>query len=88
MFMTARSFEGLAGRLACVVSACGLAISAPALAAPDALDYVPQDASGVVAINNLGNAMGDLRAFMAASGIPAMGGEMQSVLSFSVLGRR
>jgi hypothetical protein len=80
MFTTARSFEGLAGRLACVVSACGLAISAPALAAPDALDYVPKDAAGVVAINNLGNAMGDLRAFMAAAGIPAMGGELQAML--------
>ncbi len=80
MFTTARSFEGLAGRLACVVSACGLAISAPALAAPDALDYVPNDVAGVVAINNLGNAMGDLRAFMAASGIPVMGGEMQAML--------
>lgn len=81
MFTTARSFDGLAGRMACVVSACGLAISAPALAAPDALDYVPKDVLGVVAINNLGNAMGDLKAFMASSGIPAMDGEMQAMLA-------
>ncbi|MFI4881696.1 MAG: hypothetical protein ACIAQU_03825 [Phycisphaerales bacterium JB064] len=81
MFKTARSFDGLAGRVACVVAACGLAISAPALAAPPVLDFVPEDASGVVAINNLGGAMGDLRAFMNASNLPAMEGEMQAMLS-------
>ena len=79
MFTTARSLDGLAGRVACVVAACGLAM--PALAAPPVLDWVPEQASGVVAINNLGGAMGDLRAFMEASQLPAVPGEMQAMLS-------
>lgn len=79
MLMTARSFDGLAGRVACVIAACGLAV--PALAKPQVLDLVPEGASGVVAINNLGAAMGDLRAFMEASGLPAMEGEMQAMLT-------
>lgn len=81
MFKSARSFDGLAGRVACVVSACGLAISAPALATPVVLDYVPEGVMGVVAINNLGGAMGDMRAFMDASNVPLMGGEMQAMLA-------
>ncbi|UYV12723.1 MAG: hypothetical protein NCW75_00185 [Phycisphaera sp.] len=81
MFKSVRSFDGLTGRVACVVSACGMAISAPALATPVVLDYVPEDAMGVVAINNLGGAMGDMRAFMDASSVPLMGGEMQAMLA-------
>lgn len=81
MLKSARSFEGLAGRMSCVVAACGLALSAPALAKPQVLDWVPTDASGVIAVNNLGGAMGDLRAFYQASNLPPMEGEMQAMLS-------
>lgn len=81
MIKSARSFDGLAGRIACVVSACGLAISAPAMAAPPVLDFVPEGAPGVVAINKLGSAMGDLRAFMTASNLPAAGGDMQAMMA-------
>jgi|GEM_PF-6775623 len=81
MIKSARSFDGLAGRIACVVSACGLAISAPAMAAPAVLDFVPEGAPGVVAINKLGSAMGDFRAFVTASNLPAVDGDMQAMLA-------
>lgn len=85
MLKTVRSFDGLTGRLACRVSnlvvACGLALSAPALAVPTVLDYVPETASGVVAINNLGGAMGDFRAFSNAANLPPMDGPLQAMMS-------
>lgn len=81
MLKSARSFEGLAGRMSCVVAACGLAVSAPALAKPQVLDWVPTDVSGVVAVNNLGGAWGDLRAFYQAAGLPPMEGEMQAMFA-------
>lgn len=89
MLKTSRSFKGLKGRvstpsagpLACLVTACGLAISAPALAAPPVLDYVPEKAAGIVAINNLGAAMGDFQAFTAAAGLPPMDGPMQAMIA-------
>ncbi len=85
MFKTVRSFDGLTGRVACrmtsMLAACGLAISAPALAVPAVLDYVPETAAGVVAINNLGGAMGDFKAFATAAGLPPMEGLMQAMMS-------
>ncbi|MEQ8846008.1 MAG: hypothetical protein RIB58_14265 [Phycisphaerales bacterium] len=89
MFSTALSCDGIAGRvegrlgsrLVGLVAACGVAIAAPALAKPQVLDLVPEGASGVVAVNNLGGAMADLRAFMTASNLPAVGGEMQAMLA-------
>lgn len=65
-----RSVVGLRGRLLCLAAACGLASSA--LAVPTVLDFVPADSSGVVAVNNLGGAMGDLRAFIEASNLMEM----------------
>ncbi len=81
MLKSARSFEGLAGRMSCVVAACGLAISAPALAKPQVLDWVPTEASGVIAVNNLGGASGDLQAFYRASNLPPMEGELQAMFA-------
>lgn len=72
-----RSIFGVRGPVACLVASCGLA--GPALAVPTVLDFVPADASGVIAINNLGAATGDLRAFLAASNLPPMMGEMQAI---------
>ena len=81
MLSMTRSADGLAGRLGCMVAACGLAISAPALAGPDVLDLVPEKVAGVVAINNLGAARADLLAFMEASTIPSVGGDLELILS-------
>lgn len=81
MLKSARSLNGLAGRMSCVIAACGLAVSAPALAKPQVLDWVPTDASGVVAVNNLGGASSDLRAFYQASNLPPMEGEMQAMFA-------
>lgn len=81
MLTSARSFEGLRGRVSCVLAACGLAISSPALAAPQVLDWVPTNVSGVVAVNNLGGASSDFDAFMRASGLPPMEGEMQAMFA-------
>ena len=79
MYKTARSLDGLACGVAALVAACGLAT--PAMAAPQVLDWVPEKAAGVVAINNLGGAMGDMRAFIEASQLPQVEGEMQAMLS-------
>jgi hypothetical protein len=84
MFKTSRSFHGLTGRVstkACMLAACGMALSAPALAVPPVLDWVPTDASGVVAVNNLGKASGDLQAFVQAANLPPMEGEMQAMFA-------
>ena len=81
MLSTTRSTDGLVGRLGCMVAACGLAISAPAMAGPDVLDLVPENAAGVVAINNLGAAKADVLAFMEASTIPTLGGDLELILS-------
>lgn len=74
-----RSVFGLRGPLACMVASCGLA--GPALAVPTVLDFVPADASGVVAINNLGGAKTDVMAFIAASNLMEMMVELPAVLT-------
>jgi len=60
------------------LSACGLAT--PALAAPDALDYVPAEAVGVVSVSNLDDAVSDLRLFAQAATLPLDGEEVAWLL--------